>query len=459
MRGILGWRTIATGMIETALLLLCGLAAFGIRLHTFPQTTPERVALLLKGLLIALTFQLFFFMCDIYDYRKANPRVNFLLRLGNAIMLASATLWAVYYLFPDLVIGRGVFLLNMSLNALCLFVWHTLIRIYFGVRPAHTHMLVLGTGRLARTLVREVLARPHLGYKVEGFIDDNPALIGVSVVNPKVIGLHEDLPKIVSERKVNKIVVELLERRGRLPTTALLEMKTRGIDIEDATTFYEQITGKIAIENLKPSWLIFNGGFDASRHTLVLKDICEVLISAALLIALSPLILLIMIAIKLDSPGPVFHKQERVGKDGEIFTIWKFRSMFRDAESATGPVWAEKNDPRVTRVGKWLRRTRLDEVPQLFSVFKGDMSLVGPRPERPEFVRSLAATIPYYPLRHSVKPGVTGWAQINNGYANSVENTIEKLQYDLFYIKNMSPQLDTFITLETIKTCLTLRGV
>jgi sugar transferase (PEP-CTERM system associated) len=303
------------------------------------------------------------------------------------------------------------------------------------------------------------LSKPHLGYKVEGFIDDNPDLLGVSIVNPRVIGLHEDMPKIVSERKVNKIIVELQDRRGRLPTQSLLQLKTKGIDIEDATSFYERITGKIAIENLKPSWLIFNTGFDSTRRTILLKITYEIAVSAALLILLSPVILMIMLAIRLDSPGPIFHRQQRVGKDGKIFTIWKFRSMYQDAETRTGPVWAEKNDPRITRVGRVLRCTRLDEVPQLFNVFSGEMSLVGPRPERPEFVSQLQESIPYYPLRHSVKPGVTGWAQINNGYANSVENTIEKLQFDLFYIKNMSLQLDMVIILETVKTCLTLRGV
>ncbi len=443
MWGYVGFKRGGAVLTETALLVGSCFAAFMIRFEAWPPARPDWHLILLKAILVALTFQLFLYLREVYDISKVRAANEFVLRLGEALLMASGLLWILYYIFPQIQVGRGVFAINLILSSAFLVSWHTLLRFYVGSRTPHSKMLVLGTGRLARTLVKEVLNRPELGFQVQGFVDDDPALLGVSIVNPKVIGLPADLPKIVSERKVDRIVVELQDRRGRLPSDDLLKFKTKGIGIEDATTFYERVTGKIALENLKPSWLIFNTGFCVSKRQMLQKQIAEFVISLALLTLLSPVILLAMILIKLDSRGPIFLRQERVGRDGRRFTLCKFRSMREDAESKSGPVWAAgKNDERITRVGKVLRRTRFDEVPQLFSVLRGEMSLVGPRPERPVFVKDLSAVIPFYQLRNCVKPGVTGWAQINNGYTNSVENTIEKLQYDLFYIKNMSFRLD-----------------
>jgi exopolysaccharide biosynthesis polyprenyl glycosylphosphotransferase len=230
------------------------------------------------------------------------------------------------------------------------------------------------------------------------------------------------------------------------------------MDIEEATSLYERLTGKIPVDNLKPSWMIFNEGFAVSVGVLVQKQITSFLVSGILLVPFLPLLPIIALLIKLDSKGPVFHRQERVGKDGKTFTLWKFRSMYVDAERDTGPVWSSPEDWRVTRVGKLLRRTRLDELPQLYNILKGDMSLIGPRPERPYFVDHLSSIVPFYNLRHAVKPGVTGWAQIKYRYANSIDDAIEKLQYDLFYIKNLSWLLDVIILFDTAKTVLVRRG-
>ena len=243
-----------------------------------------------------------------------------------------------------------------------------------------------------------------------------------------------------------------------MPIEDLLNLKTRGVAVEEATGLYERITGKIALENLKPSWMIFNPGFEVSKSMLLRKRLLSLIVSVLLLAIFSPVILLLLLLIKLDSSGPVFHKQERVGQNGRVFTLWKFRSMHRDAERDTGPVWAVEGDSRVTRIGRFLRRTRLDELPQIYNVLRGDMSLVGPRPERPKFVQELSEQIPYYHLRHAVKPGVTGWAQINCEYGNSVKGAVEKLQYDLFYIKNLSMLLDFLVVFETIKTVLVRKG-
>jgi sugar transferase (PEP-CTERM system associated) len=293
---------------------------------------------------------------------------------------------------------------------------------------------------------------------VAGFLDDNPELQGVSIVNPKVIGFNKDLSRVIAEKKVQKVVVELQDRRGRLPFDELLELKTHGMNIEEATSIYERLTGKIAVQNLKPSWMIFNDGFEVSTSLLLQKQILSFVVSAILFALFLPLLPILALLIKLDSRGPVFHRQERVGQDGKIFTLWKFRSMYKDAEQQSGPVWSAERDRRVTRIGKYLRRTRLDELPQLYNILKGDMSLVGPRPERPHFVKQLSEIIPFYNLRHAVKPGVTGWAQIKYRYGNTVEDAVEKLQYDLFYIKNLSWLLEVIIIFDTAKTVLVRKG-
>ena len=241
----------------------------------------------------------------------------------------------------------------------------------------------------------------------------------------------------------------LSERRGTFPYKEILDCKLQGIRVEDWPTFYEKLTGKIIIQNLRPSWLIFADGFTRNNLTLVIKRITDVLLATVGLCVSLPLIVLITILTRLDSRGSLFFRQERVGENGKIFTLCKFRTMVQDAEKATGPVWAQETDPRTTRLGRILRRTGLDEIPQMFNVLKGDMSFVGPRPERPHFVAELQEKIPYYSQRLVVKPGITGWAQVRYGYGATVEDAIEKLQFDLYYIKNMSFFLDMLIILST----------
>jgi sugar transferase (PEP-CTERM system associated) len=444
--------------LETILLICCVLSAYYLRLHALPFDGGAKHSLIFKALLIAAVFQLCMHLEDIYGFRGARPSKEYAMRLGHALILATVILCFLFYAVPDSIVGSGVFILSLALSVIFLVLWHTLLRLYLGSRTPHTNLLILGTGNLAREAAREILRHPELGIKIVGFVDDNPELVGVSIVNPKVIGLFQDLPQIISNNKVDRIIVGMKDRRGKLPIEELLDFKTRGVAVEDATTFYERIAGKIPIENLNPSWMVFNNGFNVSKRLLIEKRIFSVLISAVLLVLFSPVILLLMVLIKLDSKGPIFYRQERVGQDGRTFMLVKFRSMHENAEEKTGPAWCKEGDSRVTRIGRFLRKSRLDELPQFFNVFRGDMSLVGPRPERPHFVRQLAETIPFYPLRHVIKPGITGWAQINYGYANTLEHTVEKLQYDLFYIKNMSWVLDGLIVLETIKTVLVKKG-
>ena len=454
----LALRKLGVVFAETLLLMWCVLGGYYLRLHESPFAKNEPHRIIPKAILIAVIFQLFLHLNDIYGFRKARPSKEYAIRICQALGMATITLCVLFFIAPDATIGRGVFGYSLFLSCTFLVLWHTFLRLYLGVRAPHTNLLVLGTGNLAREAVREILKHPELGISVVGFVDDDPQLVGVSIVNPKVIGLYEDLPRLVANHRVDRIVVGLQDRRGKLPIKELLDFKTRGIAVEDATAFYERVAGKIPIENLKPSGMVFNSGFAVSKRMLLGKRILSLVVSSIMLLLFSPIILLLMILIKLDSKGSVFYKQERVGKDGRTFTLMKFRSMHENAETKTGPVWSSEGDDRITRIGRIMRRMRLDELPQLYNVFLGDMSMVGPRPERPHFVQQLADAIPFYPLRHIVRPGLTGWAQINYGYASTMDHTIQKLQYDLFYIKNMSWVLDALIILETIKTVLVRRG-
>lgn len=455
-------RKIGAVFIETFLLAWCVLAAYLVRMNESPfsPAAVEHHRIIPKAIFIALVFQIFLHLNDIYDFRRTQAPKEYIIRLGQALFMAAISLTLIYFLVPGLIVGRGIYVLSIVFSTTFLVIWRTVLRMYFGKRTRRTRMLVLGTGNLAQEAVKEILRRPELGINMLGFVDDNPKLVGQSIVNPKVIGTYRDLQKLVTEENVDGIIVGLSDRRGKLPIRELLDFKTKGVAIEEVTTFYERVAGKIPIENLKPSWMVFNSGFGVSKRMLIEKRILSIVASSILLLLFLPIMLLLMLLIKLDSKGPIFYRQERVGQDGETFTLWKFRSLIHDAESETGPVWSNGigGDPRSTRLGRFMRKVRLDELPQLFNVFKGDMSFVGPRPERPHFVQQLTETIPFYSLRHIVKPGLTGWAQINHGYANSMDLTVEKLQYDLFYIKNMSWFLDSLIILETIKTVLVKEG-
>jgi sugar transferase (PEP-CTERM system associated) len=454
----LSTRRFGTIALEAAVFTSCVLAVFYFQAALSVSGPAADYLLVGKTLLLALIFQFFLYLRDVYDFDK-NISIAFLVgRLIQAGLLLACTVLILYCLFPRLFSGSEIVVVSLPLIPSLAVFWHTSLRQYLRRRKPRSNVLILGTGQLAKEVANQVLRKPGLGLRVCGFLGEEASLVGKSIVNPKVLGLFTDLPRIVSGNSVDRIVVELKDRRTRLPVEELLTMRTKGVAIEDATTFYERLTGKIAIENLKPSWMIFNEGFEFSRRLLVTKWIVSALTSVLLLILLAPVMFIVAVLVKLESRGPVFVRQTRVGKNGSTFTLYKFRSMYEDAERDTGPVWSTPDDSRVTRIGTVLRRTRLDELPQLWNVLKGEMSLVGPRPERPKFVEELTKVIPFYHLRLAVKPGVTGWAQVNYGYANSVQDAVEKLQYDLFYIKHMSCFLDLLIVFETVKTVLVRRG-
>jgi sugar transferase (PEP-CTERM system associated) len=287
----------------------------------------------------------------------------------------------------------------------------------------------------------------HRGYEPTEYVGDPP--------RPDII---DDLSSTVKLLRANRIVVAMGDRRGRLPVDALLSLKCRGLQVQDGVEVYEAITGKVPIESVRSGWLLFSPGCHASRFHLAYKRVASVIVSVVGLLLSLPVLPFIILVIKLTSPGPVFYRQRRVGRDDVVFYCYKLRTMRADAEADSGPTWAGDDDPRITSVGRFLRQSRIDEIPQLWNVLRGDMSLVGPRPERPEFVETLRKEIPYYHLRHTVRPGITGWAQVRYKYGSSVEDAKEKLRYDLFYIKNMSAGLDLLTFLTTIKIILLGRG-
>jgi sugar transferase (PEP-CTERM system associated) len=371
----------------------------------------------------------------------------------------------VYYFYPRLELGRGIVLIGFGIVATILLVWRVLFSALNGKPHFATRTLIFGEGVSASSLLSVVAARPELGLNVIGRVlasgNGRFALnCGSSdSSNPSNGGLtDEELTGAIARQRVNRIIVALDDRRGRLPVEVLLSMKSRGIKIQDGSEFYEQITGKIPIESLRLGTLLFSSGFHLSRFLVLYKRFASVVVSIIGLLLSLPLLPFVAVAIKLTSPGRLLYHQKRVGRNDTIFYCHKFRTMRADAEADTGPAWASDEDPRITRVGHFLRTTRLDEVPQLWNVLKGDMSLVGPRPERPEFIESLRQQIPYYNLRHTVRPGITGWAQIRYKYGSSVDDAKEKLRYDLFYIKHMSPGLDALVFIDTIKTILLGRG-
>jgi len=398
------------------------------------------------------------YYADLYNIRIIRDLRELLFRLIQALGVASIVLAGIYYLYPQLIIGRGISLIAACIVLPAIFAWRLLYRWFLMSRGMEENILIIGTSPLALSLAEEITAHRTLGYRVAGFIGEETGRSIGKLVGFPVLGTCNDIPKVVQEHAISSIIVSVSDRRGKLPMDALLKCKMRGVEINEGVDFYEWITGKILIDKLRPSWLIFSSGFEKDQFTRVSKRVSEMIFSFIALLFLMPLIIVIALLIKIESRGPVFFKQERVGEQGKVFVLYKFRSMRADAEEESGPVWAEGEDRRVTRVGKILRKMRLDEIPQLFNVLKGDMSIVGPRPERPFFVEQLSREIPFYNERHSVKPGITGWAQVCYSYGASVEDAKEKLQYDLFYIKHMSLLLDLEVIIDTLKVVFLGRG-
>ncbi len=409
-----------------------------------------------KILLATAVCELCFYYHDLYDLTLVHSRLELLVRLLRATGTAALVLAVTCLALPAIVIGDGVFLVWLLLVLLAVPTWRFAFEGVSSDPHLEERVLFVGTGALARTVSRQIQQQHDFPYRVVGFVEE-PGVNEETEDDVPLVGSTHELPDLVDRLRIDRIVVGLPDRRGHLPIQELLNAKLSGVRVEDATTTYERITGKILTDGLSPSWLVFSDGFRASRVTRFVKRAVDLGLAGVGLALALPIMVLTAVAIRIDSRGPILYRQARVGERGRVFTLLKFRSMGVDAEHGT-PVWATSDDDRVTRVGRFLRTVRLDELPQLWNVLRGEMSFVGPRPERPYFVRQLAAAVPFYAERHVVKPGVTGWAQVKYRYGSSVEDAIEKLRYDLYYIKHQSFFFDLTIVVDTVKVIVSGRG-
>jgi sugar transferase (PEP-CTERM system associated) len=444
---------------ETCLLLTAVLIGVFLQMGTpaFPALSDG--AGLVRVLLIVAICQVCLHYADLYDLpRIRNPR-ELVIRLTAAVAATALILAALYSWFPRWTLAPGVVLVAGFLALSFVPSWR-LTCAWLATRAAPAaRLLIVGTNPAAVALARELDERRHqLGVEIVGFADSSPEHIGQMVLG-RAVRPVEDIPAMIRRTGADRIVVSLPDARGKLPMRELLDVRLRAnVTFDHLASAYERYTGKIAIESLRPSWFIFSSGFRKTRPLLLAKRALDVALALTGLVVAAPFVFGAALLVRLTSPGAVLYSQERVGLNGRVFTIYKLRTMRADAEAATGPVWSTPNDPRVTPIGRVLRQTRLDELPQLWNVLRGEMSIVGPRPERPEFVAQLRTVIPFFDQRHVLKPGLTGWAQVRHAYAASVEDAVEKLQYDLYYVKNLSLWLDLVILAETVKTVVRQRG-
>ena len=395
---------------------------------------------------------------DLYTKLRIRSRVLLLQQISIIVGIAFFTqALLVYGKRPTWTLPKLVMIVGSGMALVLLPLW----RIFYervAVRALGRHrILFLGESSLVKEISEHLGEHPELGFRAIGYLK-NQAEPDSGNPGIPLLGELSDVEAIVKNFKPDRIVVGMSERRQRLPVDQLLKLRFSGIHIEDALTTYETTFGRICTRELRPSQLIFSAELGPRPKSVLIQSMYSLAFAAVGAILTFPLMLITAVLVKVTSPGPILFRQNRVGLNGAPFMVYKFRSMYVDAEARTGAVWAAKDDPRITPIGKWLRKLRLDELPQFFNVLRGEMSIVGPRPERPEFVELLLESIPYYPQRLCVKPGITGWAQINHKYGDTIEDTITKLEYDLYYIKNLAPALDVYIMFQTLKTMLLSRG-
>lgn len=450
-------RTLVLVGVDTLSIVLPLLAAMGIR---FPEVfRSEVLTLSFWGKMTLTTFicGLSLYFNDLYDFRTVKTRSALMVHMLRATCAAGLALALLHFFLPAVMLGRGVAIVSAPFIFALLLSWRVSVSASNLLARGDERVLVLGTGEAGISLVQHIIAHPEFNMKVVGFLDEKGENIGLSLVNPCIVGATADVEAIVAREKIDRVVLSLKDRRGSTPVRELLNLKLAGVRVEEVHSCFERISGRIPLEHLSPSWLILSDGFKKSNVLLASKRLMDIFVSATILLLVSPLLPLIALAIWIESGSPIFFRQTRVGQAGKEFELLKFRSMVQNAEE-NGPQWATKQDSRVTLVGRVLRTTRLDEIPQLFNVFRGEMSLVGPRPERAYFCEMLAAKIPYFNIRHSVRPGLTGWAQVRFKYGSSLDDARGKLELDLFYLKNLSILVDLAILFETVKVVILGRG-
>jgi sugar transferase (PEP-CTERM system associated) len=439
-------RTLLLAAYEAVLIGLSFVAAVALRWNPESWATLTGFAGIIQLSVTTCTYLLCLYYLDSYDGRIVYNRGELLWRLFWVLGIASIAISAMEHFFPDLIVVRDVYVLGISISLGLLI----MARIAFAkvLRNPAERVVLVGLSDFGCALAEEVQMRPELGIQLVGFVDDG-ACSSLANASLARLGSISDITEVVARSRASTLIVASRERRGSLPVNDLVRLRLGGMKIYDIGTLCEQIVGKIPVENLLPSALIFSEGFGLRPKLILLQRFYSGVMAALALLVSLPFIALIAIAIKLESKGPVFYSQERVGLEGRVFRVHKFRSMYHEVEKETGPTWAVDRDPRITKVGAFLRKSHLDEVPQLWYVLRGEMNLVGPRPERPGFVKLLEAESPYYSYRHLVRPGITGWQQVCQGYCSTVEEQLERLRYDLFYIKNISLALDFFVLFKT----------
>jgi len=452
-------RSAACFIIEGGIIMFSVVASF-ILLHGRAGTSVVSMGdVVSRALVITFFCQSCMYLLDLYNFRLSHTWGEMVFALAIAIGFVCLGIGLLSYAIPKFGVAGKMYYLSILIASVFLLVWRLLFEIYITKFAPQENILIVGTGAVARQVGEEVIKRKRLGFHLVGFINAPPAKNIPSVVEAGgILGDPDQMNRIIDQHGVDKVVVAITERRGEYPIKEMLSLRVSGYKVVEWPGFFEKLSGRIPIDSLAPSFFIFNEGFRKSKILLMFRRIITAIVTAVSLVILLPFLLVVAILIKLDSPGPPIYSQVRVGQHGKRIRIYKFRSMRNDAESNRGAVWAVENDPRVTRIGRFLRRSRIDELPQLFNVLIGDLELVGPRPERPEFVDKLQNLIPYYALRHTVKPGITGWAQVMFHYGATIDESKEKLQYDLFYIKNMTLNLDLLILFHTFKIVLLGRG-
>ncbi len=397
------------------------------------------------------------YLNDLYSQVRVYSRLRLAQQYCLVFGVAFLAQGMISYIVPELALARSQMIAGSVIGLVALPSWRMLFDVLV-LRVLHRQrILFVGHNRLAQRVARTIAERPHFAMESVGYLSPEP-LEGAPAGLGPWLGPVSGLKKAHAEQKPDRIVVGLDDRRGQLPVEDLLVLRLTGVPVEDVTTLYEHVMWRVPVEVLRPSQLIFGGGLGPDPRKLAMQRVYSFAFALAGAVLTLPLMALIWALVRITSPGPAIYRQRRVGRNGRVFEVLKFRSMYQDAEARTGAVWASHNDPRVTPLGRWLRKLRLDELPQFFNVLKGDMCIVGPRPERPEFVDVLSQKIPYYNLRHSIPPGITGWAQINHKYGETLEDVVTKLEYDLYYLKNMSFSLDLYILFHTAKVMLFQRG-
>jgi sugar transferase (PEP-CTERM system associated) len=398
----------------------------------------------------ALTLLLTYYF-DLYGPRRFSESWEIYFRLLLVLSVLSFILAGLVYIFPEMDIGRYVFLVGASFVAVLLVLWRGAYEWIIGLPMFRERVYVLGCGARARSVVELLSTSRDAGMEVVGWKDEN-------IVHGRLERFSADLRAFRGPKPgIDRVIVAMEDRRDAMPVRELLDLRLHGVIIENFTALMERLSGKLQLDGLNPSTLIFTEGFRMNALQQLFRRLLSFVVAFSALLICLPFLPLVILAVRLSSPGPILFSQTRVGQRGRLFTAYKFRTMWEGAE-AQGAVWATKDDPRVTGVGRFMRNTRIDEIPQLWNVLRGDMAFVGPRPERPEFVQWLSQEIPFYDLRHMIRPGITGWAQVRYRYGASLEETKHKLEYDLYYVKHQSISLDLLIMFETIKTIILRRG-